>query len=141
MILIIAIPYEYLDSKKGILSSSLHLYCYTSVFALIQKKKEVNNRKNALHLLLFSRQVVPNSSRPRRLQHSRLPCPSLSPRVCTSSCPLNQWCHSTISSSVTPFSFCFQSFPASGEEWRTTTNNSRKNDIAGPKWKLYICIV
>ena len=47
------------------------------------------------------------------LPHGRLPCPSLSPWVCSNSCPLSQWCHPTISSSVTPFS-CLQSFPASG---------------------------
>ena len=41
-------------------------------------------------------------------------CPSLSPGVCSKSCPLNQWCHPTISSSVIPFSFCLQSFPTSG---------------------------
>ena len=41
-------------------------------------------------------------------------CPSLSPGACSNSCPLNQWCYLTISSSVTPFSFCFQSLPASG---------------------------
>ena len=43
-----------------------------------------------------------------------LPCASLSPRVCSDSCPLNWWCHPTISSSVTHFSSCLQSFPASG---------------------------
>ena len=48
------------------------------------------------------------------LQHTRLPCPSLSPGVCSSSCPLSQWCNPTISSSATLFSFCLQSFPASG---------------------------
>ena len=50
---------------------------------------------------------------PLGLQHARLPCPSLSPRACSNSCPLNQWCHPTISSFATPSS-CFQSFPASG---------------------------
>ena len=50
---------------------------------------------------------------PHGLQHSRLPCPSLSPRVCSNSCPLSQWCYLTISSSATLFSFCLQSFPAS----------------------------
>ena len=45
---------------------------------------------------------------------ARLACPSLSPRVCSNSCPLIWWCHPTISSSVTPFSFCLQSFPALG---------------------------
>ena len=54
-----------------------------------------------------------DSLRPHGLQHARLPCPSLSPRVCSKSCPLNQWCHPTISSSVAPFS-CPQFFPASG---------------------------
>ena len=47
---------------------------------------------------------------PHRLQHARLPCPSPSPRVYSNSCPLSQWCHSTISSSVIPFSSCLQSF-------------------------------
>ena len=55
---------------------------------------------------------MPNSLWPRGLQQARLPCPSPSPRVCSNTCPLNQWCSWTISSS-TPFSFCFQSFPAS----------------------------
>ena len=49
-----------------------------------------------------------------KLQHIRLPCPSLSPWVCSNSCPLSQWCHPTIISFVTPFSFCHQSFPVSG---------------------------
>jgi len=64
-------------------------------------------------LLLFSCWVVSDSFWPYGLQHARLPCPSLSSRVCSNSCPLSQWCHPTISSSVIPFS-CLQSFPASG---------------------------
>ena len=51
---------------------------------------------------------------PRGLQCARLLCPSLYPRVCSNSCPLSQWCHPTISSFVTCFSSCPQSFPASG---------------------------
>ena len=43
-----------------------------------------------------------------------LPCPSPSPRACSNSRPMSQWCHPTISSSVIPFSSCLQSFPASG---------------------------
>ena len=43
------------------------------------------------------------SNSPHGLQHARLPCPSLSPRVCSNSCPLSQWCHPTISSFVAPF--------------------------------------
>ena len=52
--------------------------------------------------------------RSHELQHTRLPCPSLSPRVCSNWCPLTQWCHPTISSSVSLFSSPLQSFPASG---------------------------
>ena len=48
------------------------------------------------------------------LQHARLPCPSPTPRVYSNSCPLSQWCHPTISSSVISFSSHLQSFPASG---------------------------
>ena len=55
-----------------------------------------------------------DSLQPHGLSHTRLPCPSLSPRVCSKSCPLSQWCYPTISFSVIPFSSCFQSFPASG---------------------------
>ena len=58
--------------------------------------------------------VVSESLQPHRLQHARLPCPSPTPRACSNSCPLNQWCHLTISSSVAPFSSSLQSFPASG---------------------------
>ena len=54
-----------------------------------------------------------DSLQPHGLQHARPPCPSPTPRVYSNSCPLRQWCHPTISSSVVPFS-CLQSFPASG---------------------------
>ena len=51
---------------------------------------------------------------PHGLQHTRLPCPTSTPRACLNSCPSSWWCHPTISSSVIPFSSCLQSFPASG---------------------------
>ena len=54
-----------------------------------------------------------SSLQPLDLQHTRLPCPSPSPRVCSNSCPLSWWCHPTISSSATRFSSCPPSFPAS----------------------------
>ena len=54
------------------------------------------------------------SLQPYGLQHTRLPCPSLSPRICSQLCPLSQWYHPTISSSLTLFSSCPESFPASG---------------------------
>ena len=55
-----------------------------------------------------------NSLRPHGLQHARPLCPSPTPGVYSNSCPLSQWCHPAISSSVVPFSSCLQSFPASG---------------------------
>ena len=64
-------------------------------------------------LLLFSRQAVSDSLWPYGLQHTSFRCPSLSPGGCSNSCPSSQWCHPTISPSVTPFSSCPQSFPAS----------------------------
>ena len=59
-------------------------------------------------LRLFSCSVLSDCLAHHGLQHTRLPCPSLSPRVCSNSCPLCLWCHLTISSSVVPFS-CLQS--------------------------------
>ena len=66
-----------------------------------------------LHLLLlFSCYVVPDSLRPHGLQqHAKFRCPALSPGVCSNSCSLSRWCHTTTLSAVTPFS-CPQFFPA-----------------------------
>ena len=57
---------------------------------------------------------MPESLQPHELNHARLPCPSLSPRVCSNACPLSQWGDPIISSSSTLFSSCPLSFPASG---------------------------
>ena len=65
-------------------------------------------------ILLFSRSVVSYSLQPHGLQHTRISCPSLSPRVCLNSYLLSQWCHPTISSSAIPFSSYPQFFPAAG---------------------------
>ena len=62
----------------------------------------------------FSHSVKSNSLQPHGLQQTRPPCPSPTPGVYSTSCPLSQWCHPTISSSVAPFSSSLQSFPASG---------------------------
>ena len=62
---------------------------------------------------LFSHSGMPDSSQPHGLQHARLHSPSPSPRACSNSCSLSQWCYPTISSSVVPFSSCLLSFPAS----------------------------
>ena len=61
----------------------------------------------------FSHSVMSDSLRPHESQHARPPCPSPTPGVYPNSCPLSQWCHPTISSSVVPF-FCPQFLPASG---------------------------
>ena len=62
----------------------------------------------------FSHSVVSNSLRPHESQHARPSYLSPTPGVYSNSCPLSQWCHPSISSSVVPFSSCPQSFPASG---------------------------
>ena len=62
----------------------------------------------------FSCSVMSNSLWPHEPQHARPPCPSPTPGVHPNPCPLCQWCHPTILSSVVPFSSCPQSFPASG---------------------------
>ena len=62
----------------------------------------------------FSHLLIADSLWPYGLQQTRLPCPSPTPRACSNSCPSSWWCHPTISFSVIPFSFCLQSFPASG---------------------------
>ena len=71
----------------------------------------------------FSLSVVSDSLQLHGLQHAWFPCPSPTPRACSNSCPLSQWCHPTISSSVVPFSSCLQSrsflmsqvFPSGGQ--------------------------
>ena len=71
---------------------------------------------------------------PHGLQHARPPCPSPAPGVYSNPCPLSQWCHPTISSSVVPFSSRLQSFPASGSFPRSFL-------IRWPKyWSLTISI-
>ena len=84
-----------------------------------------------------------NSLWPHELQHARLLCPSPSPGACSNSCLLSWWCHPTISSSVIPFSFCLQSFPASAfsnesvllirwpKYWSFSFNISPSNEYSG----------
>ena len=80
---------------------------------------------------------------PHELQHIRLLCPPLSPRVCSNPCPLSKWCYLPISSSVAAFSFCFQSFPVSGfcfffspngslpKYWSFSFSNSPSKEYSG----------
>ena len=74
------------------------------------------NLKPLILFLQFSSvaPILSNSLQPHGLQHARPPCPSPTPRVHPNPCPLSQWCHPTISSSVIPFSSHLESFPASG---------------------------
>ena len=62
----------------------------------------------------FSCSVMSDSLQSHEPQHARPSCPSPTPGVHPNLCPLSQWCHPTISSSVVPFSSCPQSFSASG---------------------------
>ena len=71
------------------------------------------NTKQLSSSVECSRSVASYSVRPHEPQHARPPCPSPTPRVHPNSCPLSQWCHPTISSSVVPFSSCPQFSPAS----------------------------
>ena len=75
------------------------------------KLKYIWNRFSSVQ---FSCSVVSKSLRPHESQHTRPPCPSPTPGLYSNSCPLSQWCHPTISSSVVPFSSCPQSFPELG---------------------------
>ena len=68
---------------------------------------------NGSNSCLFSGSVMSGSLQPHGLQHIRFPSPSLSPKVCSNSHPLSQWCHPTITSSVVSSS-CLQSFQVSG---------------------------
>ena len=87
------------------------------IHSLLQQKKRWTNFKIITGVganLLFSLWVMSDSLWLNGLQHARHLCPSPSTRVCSDSCPLSQWCHLSISSSVVPFSSCLQPFPASG---------------------------
>ena len=71
-------------------------------------------QKTLLSSVQFSCSVVSDSLRPHGCSNTRPTCSSVTPRVYSNSCPLSQWCHPTISSSVVPYSSCLQSFQASG---------------------------
>ena len=88
-----------------------------------------------LVFLQFSHSVLSNSLQPHGLQHARPPCPSPTPGVYLNSCPLSEWCHPTISSSVVPFSFSHQSFPVSGSfQMSQVLSNESGLQIRWPKY-------
>ena len=93
---------------------------------------------------------------PHESQHARPPCPSPTPRVYPNLCPLSQWCHPAISSSVIPFSSCPQSFPAlesfqmsqlfawGGQSTRVSASTSvlpmNTQDWSSLGWTGWICL-
>ena len=86
--------------------------CHKHSLPVVTTKMSPNVSKYLL-LSLFIHYVVSESLWSHGLQRIRLPCPSLSPRICSDSWTLGQWCYLAISFSATLFS-CFQSFPALG---------------------------
>ena len=99
----------YGTGRKGIYSvelrkgqSKVWCFCQTTLPKLMTKSS-----------VRFSHSVMSDSLRPLGLQHTRLPCPSPSPRACPKSCPLSWWWHQTFSPSIVPLFSCLQSIPAS----------------------------
>jgi len=88
-------------------------------------------------LLLISRSVTSDSLWLRGLQHTRFPCHSQSPIICSNSCPSSRWCHPTISSSVVPFSSCFLSFPASWSFLMTMATTGLMTMALHIRWPNY----
>ena len=87
------------------------LFCFVVPKQL--SKAKTNKAKTNFSSVQFNRSVVSDSLRTHESQHTRLPCPSLTPGVHSDSCPSSQWWHPAISSSVVPYSSCPQSLPAS----------------------------
>ena len=90
--------------------------CHWNIVRTSDQKNIIGIWKYILHGhitdTLFSYSVMSNSLSPHGLQHTRLLCPSPSPRACSNSCPSSQLCYPTISSSIILFSSCLQSFLA-----------------------------
>ena len=90
--------------------SKFHLLSYLNIALIICYIYLEHSRWS----VQFIHSVVSDSLQSHRLQHTRLPCPSPTPRAYSNSSPSSWWCHPTISSSAKPFSSCLQSFSASG---------------------------
>ena len=70
--------------------------------------------KQYISSVQFSYSVMSDSLQPHESQHARPPCLSPTPGVNPNPCPLSQWCHPAMSSSVVPFSSRPESLPALG---------------------------
>ena len=95
---------------SGILNRQMENIGWLSKRSTVKRTTEVAFNPS----VQFSNSVMSDSLLPHELQHTKPRCPSPTPRVYSNSCPLSQWCHPAISSSVVPFSFHPQPFPASG---------------------------
>ena len=87
---------------------------YFILFFYSQNKLLYHGHCSWFCTLLFSCSLASDSLRPHGLQHISIPCPLPSLGACSNSCPLSQWYHPTIASSVVPFSSCLLSFLSSG---------------------------
>ena len=110
--------HKYLLHTYWVLDTVLGFYVIWTImrvlyFDLFASTLTVTLKEPCLYIVVVFHSVLSDSLRPSALQHTRLPCPSPSPRICSNLCPLSRWCHPTISSSIIPIS-CPQSFPASG---------------------------
>ena len=129
-------------SPSGMGKSTLHLTLLTASSTF---SAGLLSFLSSFSLVQFSHSVVSDSLWPHELQHARPPCPSPTPGVHPNPCLLSRWCHPTISSSVIPFSSCFQSCPESGsfpinqlvlhirwpKYWSLTFNISPSNEHSG----------
>ena len=97
-----------LGTHVYLLSSFSHVWLFATLWTLDRPPG------SSFHGILQARILEEVAMPSHGLQHSRLPCPSSSPRICSNSCPLSQWCHPTVSSSVVPFSSCLRSSPELG---------------------------
>ena len=98
-------------------SHNLH-FKMTGLFRRFLKRRNMSSsRIHSCYIIIqFSSasQSCPTLWDPMNHSMTGFPVPSPTLRACSNSCLFNRWCHSTISSSVVPFSSCLQSFPASG---------------------------
>ena len=100
--------------KMGTMIASTSTGSYKNLNGISMQRGWYRARIQWLHpLIVVAQSPGRDSLQPHWLQHSRPPCPSPSPEVCPSSCPLHQWCHPAISCSDALFSICPQSFLAS----------------------------
>ena len=86
----------------------IRVLCYDLILLARKVSRKIHQ------LVQFSGSITSDSLWPHEPQHTRPPCTSPTPGVRPNPCPLNLWCHPTISSSVITFSSCLLSFPASG---------------------------